>query len=251
MTTDQNTQTEAEFLATYDPSKYPSIGFTVDNVIFTVHDGQLKVLLIERGEHPFRGQWALPGGFINPDEDADAAALRELQEETGVKDETLFLEQLRTYTTPNRDPRMRVISTSYVALVPQALAVNAGDDAANAAWFTVDDILNPADEEDRISVAFDHATIIADGVERVRSKLEYQPVATSLLGEQFTIADLRRIYEVVWGKKLHPANFRRKVLTTEGFVVPLGVRGDSVTGGNSASLYSRGDSTLLHPAILR
>ena len=244
---------EQEFLQDYDPHQYAPVATTVDTVIFTIRQGILSVLLIERGEHPYQGAWAIPGGFINPTEDADEAAVRELYEETGINAEleNMHLEQLKTYTAPNRDPRMRVISIAYVALVSDMPSPTYGDDAAGARWWAVDDILNPQEEADRIELAFDHEQILRDGLARARAKIEYAPVATSFLEEEFTIADLRRVYETVWGESLHPPNFRRKVLSTPGFVEPIGSKGMSVTGGRTAALYKRGTGTLLHPAILQ
>lgn len=243
---------EQAYLASYDPSGFPSVALTVDMVIFTIRHGVLSVLMIERGGYPYKGAWALPGGFVNPDEDADTAAARELREETGIdaEVENIYLEQLRTYTSPNRDPRMRVVSTAYVALVSDMPSPVGGDDASDARWWAVDDLLNPEDGAE-VSLAFDHDQILRDGLERVRAKLEYSPVATSFLDEEFTLADLRRVYETVWGFQLHPGNFRRKVLSTPGFVVSKGEKGGSKTGGRTAALYTAGDCTLLHPAILR
>lgn len=247
------TTEEAEFLSQYNPEKYPGVGFTADIVILTIKNGELSVLLIKRGGFPYKDCWALPGGFVNPDEDSDTAARRELEEETGLKaDEHFFLEQLKTYSTPGRDPRMRVVSTAYLALLPNVGTPVAGDDAAEAHFFPVKDILNPADMEDGIRLAFDHEVILRDGLERAASKLEYTPLATSFLDQPFTLADLRRVYETVWGTSLHPANFRRKVLTTPQFVVAMGNKGESqFAGGRSADLYTSGDAELLHPAILR
>jgi 8-oxo-dGTP diphosphatase len=247
---------EATFLAHYDSSQYPPVAVTVDIVLLTVRAGRLAVLLVERRGHPFRGQWALPGGFVEPDEDLGAAARRELQEETGVlvasgddAAELGFLEQLRTYGEPHRDPRMRVVSVAYVGFTAQS-ALIAGSDAADARFWTVDDLaIDGVGSPDGAPLAFDHARIIADGVERARAKLEYTTLATAFLDEPFTLGDLRRVYEAVWAEPLHEGNFRRKVLSTPGFVEPTGQ--SARTDGRPAALYRRGRALRLHPPILR
>jgi 8-oxo-dGTP diphosphatase len=257
------TDEDRAYLATYNPRKYSPVAVTVDIVVLTIDRGELSVLLVRRGVPPYRGLWALPGGFVRENEDLGAAAERELREETGVglteappaepggdRNEPgsrltgAYLEQLRAYGAPGRDPRMRTISVAYLALVPEVGRVRGGDDAADAWLWPVADI-----EQGRPRLAFDHALIVRDAVERARSKLEYTSVATSLLREPFTIGDLRRVYEAVWGVRLHPANFRRKVLATPGFVVPTGERVS--TGRGWTELYRRGTTTLLHPALLR
>lgn len=239
---------EAAFLAAYDPRKYPPVAVTVDVVALTIRNGRLSVLLVERAGHPFKGRWALPGGFVDEGEDLDTAARRELAEETGLDTVPGHLEQLRTYGDPDRDPRMRVVSTAYVGFMPDLPNPVAGSDAANARWWPVEDLSG----EGSPLIAFDHRRILDDGVERARAKLEYTPLASAFTEEPFTIADLRRVYEAVWGVTLHPGNFRRKVLSTPGFVEPLGVKSDpGATGGRPAELYRRGEATLLHPAMLR
>lgn len=249
---DVNMLNEEEFLRDYPKDKYPSFAMTCDMVILTIHNGELSVLLVRRGGHPYRGSWALPGGFVGINESAENAAHRELAEETGLDIDDIYLEQLRTYSAPGRDPRMRVVSTAYLAFLPAVATVTAGDDAADARFFPVKDILTPADEEERVFLAFDHEKILADGVERAASKIEYTPLATSFLEQPFTLSDLRRVYETVWGMPLHAANFRRKVLSTPQFVVALGNKGESqFRGGRSADLYRAGEAELLHPAILR
>lgn len=242
---------EAEFLAQYAPKEYPSVAYTADIVIFTIISGKLSILLIKRGGHPYKDCWALPGGFVDINETSEEAAERELTEETGLKVAAPYLEQLKTYSTPGRDPRMRVVSTAYIAFIPfkELGEVQSGDDAADAHFFAVEDLFA---EEESIELAFDHTQIIKDGIERAQSKLEYTPLATKFLPESFTLSDLRRVYEAVWGVNLHVANFRRKVLNTEGFVTPLGSKGQSTfDDGRSADLYVAGDAVLLHPAILR
>jgi 8-oxo-dGTP diphosphatase len=235
---------ERAFLDSYDPRAFPPVAVTVDVAILTVRQGRLSVLLVRRGVHPHRGRWALPGGFVTDREDLDAAAARELAEETGLG-VPAHLEQLRCYGTPHRDPRMRVFSVAYLALVPDQARPVAGTDAMDARLWPVDDI----HAESGPALAFDHDQILADAVERARAKLEYTNLATWLLDEPFTIAELRRVYEAVWGVPLHPANFRRKVLATSGFLTPTGEAAS--TGRGWTDLYRRGDAAHLHPALLR
>jgi len=239
-------------------SEYPRVSVTVDVVLCTVAAGRLAVLLIERGNDPFRGDWALPGGFVEADEDLDIAARRELAEETGVDiggeieggAETLgHIEQLRTYGTPGRDPRGHTVTVAYVGFTARTETA-ADSDAADARFWAVDDLAIPSiGSADGLPLAFDHARIIADGVERARAKLEYTTLATAFLDEPFTLGELRRVYEAVWGVALHEGNFRRKVLSTAGFVEPTGET--ARTEGRPAALYRRGAATHLHPPILR
>ena len=234
------------------PSRRPPVAVTVDVVLLTIRSGQLSALLVERAAQPFKGEWALPGGFVQPDEDLDAAAARELLEETGLETFAGHLEQLRTYGAPDRDPRMRVVSTAYVGFMPDLPTPAAGTDAAAARWWAVDDVADSTSTEDeRVVLAFDHAQILSDGVERARAKLEYTPLAVSFTEEPFTLTELRRVYEAVWGRQLHVGNFRRKVLSTPGFVEPVGRKSRPADGGRPAELYRRGAATVLHPAMLR
>ncbi|GAA5189865.1 NUDIX hydrolase [Rugosimonospora acidiphila] len=258
--------TEEEFLAAYDPSAFPPVAVTVDVVVLTIRDEQLNVLLVRRGEAPYEGRWALPGGFVRPDEDLAAGAQRELAEETGVgaRLRRVHLEQLASYGAPRRDPRMRVVSVAYLAFVPDLPEPAAGTDARESAWVPVAGLGLPdaAGAPGRPvrqrpgatrGLAFDHAQILADGLERARSKLEYTPLATRFVGEEFTIAELRRVYETVWDDSLHAGNFHRKVLSVPGFMESTGVttdRGGS-RGGPRSRLYRAGDARLLHPALLR
>jgi 8-oxo-dGTP diphosphatase len=237
------TDQDRQFLATYDPRRFAPVAVTVDIAIFTVDGGVLSLLLVRRGGPPYQGHWALPGGFVRADEDLDAAAARELREETGLRPNA-HLEQLRTYGSPDRDPRMRIVSVAYLALVADLPTPVGGDDAAEARLWPLAEV-----EQGRPKVAFDHQTIIDDAVERIRSKIEYTSLATSLVPEPFTIGDVRRVYEAVWGVSLHHANFRRKVLATPGFVAPTGEMAS--TGRGWSELYRRGDTTQLHPALLR
>lgn len=218
-----------------------TVALTVDLVLLTIRDGDLHVLLVERGHDPYAGRWAIPGGFVEPDEDLEEAARRELAEETGVDDVADHLEQLRTYATPGRDPRGRIVSVAHVAFAPEPPDPVAGSDAAGARWWPVRE-LPP--------LAFDHDRILADGLERARAKLEYTTLAMSFVPEPFMIADLRAVYEAVWGVDVDARNFRRKVLSTPGFVVDTGRR-ISVGRGRPAALYRRGTATDLHPPMLR
>ena len=173
---------------------------TVDVVIFTIQEGVLKVLLVKRLVEPFIGQFAIPGGFVHEDEDLEEAALRELKEETGVAD--VYLEQLYSFGKPDRDPRGRVITVAYFALISADRTLKAGTDAAEAAWFPMDD-LPP--------LAFDHAAILNYALERLRNKLEYTTVGFQLLPEKFTLTELQEVYSAILGKKLDKRNFRRKM----------------------------------------
>lgn len=242
---------EVEFLKEYDPNKFPGYGLTADIAAFTIRNGQLSLLLIQRGGFPYKGHWALPGGFVNPNEDALTAASRELEEETALVIDGVHLEQLKTYTTPGRDPRMPVVSVAFFAVLPDLPAPTSGDDASAARWFSVSDLDLDGSNPDGVALAFDHAEIITDALERVRAKFEYSPLAVRFLDDEFTLPDLRRVYEAVWGTSLHAANFRRKVLTTPDFVVPVDSSGPSSLGGRNAPLYKFNGAQLLHPAILR
>lgn len=234
--------------AAYDASTYPPVFVTVDLAVFTIRNGALSVLLIERGDEPFLGTWALPGGFMEPDEDAEAAAWRELAEETGVEQWAGHLEQLKTYSAPDRDPRHRIVSVAHVAFAPNLPAPVAGDDARNARWWAVDDVLGG---EDAPELAFDHAEILEDALERVRSKLEYTTLATEFVEEPFTLAELHRVYAAVWGKPPSLGAFRRKVISTKGFVEATSTKGETQSAGRPATLYRRGGAAILQPAMLR
>lgn len=252
--------TEEEFLKNYKPGDYERPSVTVDMLIFTTVDKvsenvkkldekELKILLIKRKDHPYIGQWALPGGFVDMQESLDEAAYRELKEETNI--ENVYMEQLATFGEPKRDPRMRVISTAYMALVPSNnLNPIAGDDAEDVAWFTVTksaigknkNILRLENEEKNAvieyeiiekhfkkgfstvskseyklvktspdAIAFDHYEEIDMALERLKNKIEYTSIAFNLVREYFTIAEIQTVYETILGRKLHRMNFMRKM----------------------------------------
>ncbi len=242
----------------YDAGKYPPFAVTVDIVLATVRQGRLCLLLVERAAHPYQGEWALPGGFVGIDESLHDAAVRELAEETGIqigagKKSVGHLEQLATYGDPGRDPRMRVVSVAHVALMPDLPTPVADSDAANARWWPVEDLALGSKRKGLLRLAFDHDQIARDGIERIRAKLEYTTLATAFLEAPFSIPDLRRVYEAVWGEELDPANFARKVLATPGFVEPTGRTSDhgDPDGGRRPALYVPGKATELVPPFLR
>src|SRR6266566_10065429 len=170
-------------------NSYPTFAVTVDLVLFTLVQDRLCALAVRRSAEPFRGRWALPGGFVQPHEDLEQAARRELREETGLDATRVHLEQLASYGDPHRDPRQRVVTVAYLAMTPDPPAPTAGTDAAAASWVPVRSLA-------RKRLAFDHHKILRDGVERARAKLEYTTLATAFCPKEFTIAELRRIYEV-------------------------------------------------------
>ena len=229
----------------YDPSRYEPFAVTVDLVVLTVRADELVVLLVERGVEPFRGRSALPGGFVRPAEGLLAAARRELAEETGLGSSAGHLEQLGTYGDPDRDPRLRVVTVAYLALAPDLPVPAAGSDARAARWVPVDEVLNRPG-----ALAFDHDAIVRDGVERARAKLEYTPLGAAFCPAEFTVAELRRVYETVWGTSLDPRNFHRKVTGTPGFLAPTGAT-TTRDGGRPAQLYRVGTVAQLHPPMLR
>ncbi len=219
----------------YDPSQFPAFAVTVDIVILTMSAGTLHVLLVRRGEDPFEGFWAIPGGFKRPAETLDEAARRELREETGV-DAASVLAQFGAYGDPGRDPRMNVVTVAYLAVLRDVGDVEAGTDAADAALIPVSDVLNG-----KLQLAFDHAQIVRDSIERVRVELEASGIATAFVGQTFTMAELRSVYEAIWGVQLDAANFRRSILAEEGWVVPTGRRArPGSSGGRPPELFRAG-----------
>ena len=225
-------------------SDYPIINVTVDVVVLIIDEGELRALMVRRGGPPYQGRWALPGGFVEVDEDLETAARRELVEETGVSADEVRIEQLATYGAPKRDPRGRTLSVAWLAILPASSDPQAGSDASHAAWKPVDTLLG------RTRLAFDHKRILSEAVERTRAKLEYTNLATAFLGEEFTIAQLRQVYEVVWGHPLDAGNFHRKVTRTEGFVEPTGRR-QNVGRGRPAELFRAGSEATLNPPVTR
>ncbi|MFJ1759381.1 NUDIX hydrolase [Amycolatopsis sp. NPDC088138] len=222
---------------------HPPFAVTADLVVLTLTGEELCALVVRRGVEPFLGGWALPGGFVRADEDLEDAARRELAEETGLPPGTVHIEQLAGYGAPDRDPRMRVVTVAYLALAPDLPVPRAGTDAAEARWAPVRSL---AAER----LAFDHDRILADGIERARAKLEYSPLATAFCPPEFTVAELRRVYELVWDTRLDPRNFHRKVTGADGLLEPTG-RTTTRDGGRPAQLYRRGEAALLYPPMLR
>jgi 8-oxo-dGTP diphosphatase len=239
----------------------------VDLVVLTIRSGALQVLLVRRTEPPYRGRWALPGAFVRPEEDLPVAAARVLTRQTAAG----HLEQLGSYGGPKRDPRGRVVTVAYLALLPdlstspeskaprgpETLRVpqTPGDSETARASQRPRATETPAEGvwHDVVTVArlaFDHAGILADGVERARAKLEYTSLAAAFCPPEFTVAQLREVYEAVWGAPLDPRNFHRKVTSTEGFVTPIGASTGG-TRGRPAQLFRRGPADTLHPPLLR
>jgi 8-oxo-dGTP diphosphatase len=204
--------------------EYPRAALTVDCVVFGFDEGELKVLLIERGLPPFEGQWALPGGFVRVEETLDEAARRELEEETGLTG--VFLEQLYTFGEVKRDPRERVVSVAWYALVKLAEQnTRAATDAADARWFPVTQLPR---------LAFDHAAILESALARLRGKLRWQPLGFELLPQKFTLSQLQHLYEAVLGTKLDKRNFRKRVLALD-LLIPMKTK---TTGtGRPAQLF--------------
>jgi len=191
--------------------EYPHPAVTTDIVIFTLEDNELKVLLIRRAGEPFKDSWALPGGFIEIGEDLEACALRELEEETGVTG--VYLEQLYTFGRPDRDPRERVITVAYYALVPiDRLSIRAASDAAEVGWFPCKRL--PA-------LAFDHSQIIQLALERLAAKIDYSTLAFQFMPKRFTIGELQRVYEAILGEPQDKRNFRKRVMAY-GCIEPTG-----------------------------
>ena len=222
----------------YNPSAFVPFAVTVDIVLMTVVERSLKVLLIQRGHPPYEGAWALPGGFVQPDEDLDSAAARELLEETGIGHERSRLLQIGSYGDPDRDPRMRVVTVAYGAIVARLSDVpRGGGDAAHAELMPVADV-----QGDRLPLAFDHRRIVDDAVDRLRADLETTSIAHRFCPPEFTIRELREVYEAIWQTELDSGNFQRKVTQRKGFITPTDRRvppGDK--GGRPATLWTAGE----------
>ncbi len=202
--------------------KYPPLGVAVDMVLFTVKEAQLEVLLTQRAEEPFDRHWSLPGGFVSPNESAEEAAIRELEKKAGVKD--VFLEQLYTFSAPKRDPRSRVVSVAYYALVsPDKLPGEGG--VRRSRWFAIGTdeagkLLLDQKEAQAAPLAFDHQEILLTALTRIRGKLDYTPIGFQLLPAEFTLTELQQVYEAILGQPMDKRNFRAKV-TKSPHLVPL------------------------------
>lgn len=229
----------------YDPSAFPPFAVTVDVVILTMVAGALHVLLVRRGHEPFAGMWAIPGGFKLPTETLDEAARRELIEETGVEAADL-LTQFGSYGDPGRDPRMNVVTTGYLAVVRDVGAITAGSDAAEAELIPIADALDGNHD-----LAFDHDRILRDAIERVRIELEVTGVASAFVGPTFTLAELRAVYEAVWGVQLDVANFRRSLTSDSGWVIPTGRRAKPGAGGGKPAELFRAGASWRHGGPIR
>lgn len=230
---------EAQFLAKYRPEAFPRPSVTVDIAVFSIIDAELRVLLVKRGQHPFKGTWALPGGFVrvgdghrDQGEDLEAAAARELTEETSLRASDVFLEQVGAFGRANRDPRMRVITVAFCALVRPDLVplVRAGGDAAEADWLTVSS-LSPSD------LAFDHAEIVERAIEHVAARVDASDIASSLVAKTFTVQELRHVHALLTGKPQDPGNFRRKFerLVEDGIIEQA--PGKRLTASKPAMVY--------------
>ncbi len=217
-------------------------------VALALAERDLRAVVVERRLEPFAGRWALPGGLVGEDEDLDVAAGRVLQAHTGVP-AAAHLEQLGAYARPDRDPRARIVSIAYLAVLRDLgnLTDDGGADAVELV--PVAKLLR---RRGPTPLAFDHGQILGDGVERARNQLESTNLAAAFVGPTFTLSELRGVYEAAWSTRLDPGNFRRKVLSTEGFAVPTGrVAVPGPEGGKPAQVYRAGTNRRLHPPIMR
>ncbi|NUT92478.1 MAG: NUDIX hydrolase [Saccharothrix sp.] len=221
-----------------------TVTLTADLVILTIRDGVLCVLVVERGNEPFAGRLALPGGFLRGRESLDQTAARELSEETGVSAEKLHLQQVGVYSAPDRDPRSpRVVTCAYLAIAPDLPLPRAGSDARSAQWL-------PVAQVQSAGLAFDHDEILRDALELARAQLQFRTIATAFCNDEFTIGELRAVYEAVWGVELDKPNFHRKVTEAEGFIVPTGGKRPT-PNGRPAALYRAGDAAVISPPMTR
>ncbi|SMD20965.1 NUDIX hydrolase [Lentzea albidocapillata] len=221
-----------------------TVAITADLVILTIRDGVLCALVVERGNDPFAGRLALPGGFLRGEESLDETAARELTEETGLDATQLHLQQVGVYSAPDRDPRRpRVVTCAYLAIAPDLPFPAAGTDARAAHWL-------PVSEVQRSGLAFDHDEILGDALELARAELQFRTIATAFCAAEFTIGELREVYEAVWGVDLDKPNFHRKVTESAGFVEPSGAKRPS-PNGRPAALYRAGGASTLSPPMMR
>jgi len=205
--------------------RYEQPGVTVDLVIFTVSEEKLKVMLVKRASQPFSGCWSVPGGFLRKDESLEDAAFRVLEEKAGVK--KVYLEQLYTFGKPDRDPRDRIITVTYIALIPwKSLAQPVSKNVIDVAWFSVDDVPD---------LAFDHREILDFAVQRLRAKAGYSSIVYGLLPERFRLSDLQKIYEIIMNQKFDKRNFRKRMLAT-GLLQETGAK-DMTGAHRPAMLY--------------
>lgn len=236
----------------YRVSDYPTFAVTVDNVILTMVEGRLHVLLVRRKEDPYSGCWALPGGFKRPDESLDQAAARELEEETGIAAPARLM-QLGAYGDPGRDPRTNVVTVAYLAVTPEIGHVNAGSDAADARVWPVAEVLGS------LELAFDHSMILADAIERAAVQLEQTDLAIAFMGPTFSLSELQSLYEELWSTEFDDANFQRSIRAPSGnsdatraYIQPTGLHGvSSPKGGRPPELYHPGPAWIDGPPIRR
>lgn len=230
---------EKAYLEAYRAGDYPRPSVAVDLVVFTIIDARLVVLLVRRREHPFKGAWVVPGGFVKvgpsaaeQGEDLDAAARRELHEETGLDPERVHIEQLMTFGNAGRDPRMRVISVAYVALVRPDLApiVKAGGDVSDVKWVSIDELK-------KLELGFDHRDVVTTALERVRAEVESSDIAFDLVPLTFTIPELRNVHSIVLDREMDPGNFRRKFnrMLEDGLIEQA--PGKRITTSKPATVY--------------
>jgi 8-oxo-dGTP diphosphatase len=233
---------EAQFLDSYDPNAYQRLSVAVDVVLVSALEGKLYTLLIRRREHPHKGRWSLPGGFVRPPESLDDAAARVLRDKAGLGN--VFLEQLYTFGEPKRDPRTRVISVAYYALVERARFVSAAEGSADVLLAELavpwsGEAGGPVDARDAsgraLALAFDHAQILGFAVKRLRGKLDYAPIGFQLLGDTFTLLELQRVHETILGRPLNKDSFRRRMIAS-GLIKPTG-RTQSAVDHRPAELY--------------
>ena len=235
----------------YDPREFPPFAVTVDVAVFTLakhgdEEGhELQIALVKRGEAPFKGCWALPGGFVKPGESLDQAAVRELEEETKIKSGDC-LEQVGAFGDPARDPRMRVVTVCYVAAVPRLPEPRGGGDAERAELVPVSRVLSG-----HVKLAFDHMQILQAALEHVRAALENSPIATSFCQGEFGLSELRAVYEAIWHHEIDLPNFRRKVLAIPGFLEKVEGTRQWKGKGRPGQLYRKGPASSLYPPLRR